>query len=160
MYLFLADSIAHYPTYNVSLLNVKVCCFCVKFVFTECLLIFSYKPMYLLFWKSLWKSNSNVHFNLVYMVFIGPGKFQVGKILDKPKSKGFFGNFQYKFLKYHYTTPALLYCYVIAVPYKRHFQIQKLCTLKYTMLLFLNKHLTVADNRMNKYQLNKVLVYL
>lgn len=93
MYLLLADSIVHYPSYNVNLLNVKVCSFCVKFVFTECLLIYSYKPVYLLFWKSLWKSNSNVHLNLVYMVFIGPEKFQVGKILDKPKSKGFLGTF-------------------------------------------------------------------
>lgn len=60
-------------------------------------------------------------------------QFQMGEIPDKPNIAGSFRNLCEKGLKHHYVTPKLLYCCVLAVWYRRRFQIRLLQTYKCNM---------------------------
>lgn len=65
-----------------------------------------------------------IHSILVLPVVMRTEPFWIDKIQDKPNFASIFGKLQEQHLKYHYSTPALLYGYVIAVLYCRHFKIQ------------------------------------
>lgn len=101
-----------------------------------------------------------LHWNLVYPGLLGPGQFQIGKILIKPNFTGFF---QELTIKHHYSTPAFLYCCVIMVPYWSNFQRQLLYTFSCFMLKWSNFLVTTADKPwswMKEYRMIKVLVFL
>lgn len=58
---------------------------------------------------------------LVLPVLIRTEQFWIEQIQDKPNFTRISGKLQEQHVKYHYSTPALLYGYAIAVLYCRQF---------------------------------------
>lgn len=79
---------------------------------------------------------------------MGLEQFLIDKIPKKSNFTGFIRSLREERLKHYYTTPALIYCCVIAVVYWRGFKCDYNCTLKNILCVFFkcqNKQLNITD---------------